>query len=397
MKKTASKFIALFLISCLIYFCTVVLIYYFSVFQGNKGVNFSLFGGGDDGQFYYQQALNIYRGLPYINTSIHVFIFGWILKIFNTEEVMLLRGYNYLGMVFLIMVSLMLLKKILNSKSEFYNVASILIIILMLYPSLILNTTLSLYRDIWIFFFFLWSIYLFTTIFIEKGTYPKVINAAFFIFSIIMLFGYRKYALLSFLIGSIIYLILYNNKKRKANLSKAMLYLFIGFSTFYVFLKDFNIPLINLSLGKVLDYRKSFIEEYAGGSQMNISLDQPNIVLFYLNYLYSLASNVLGPFPWQVSGVSTLVLMVTEGIAFSFILIVLYKNRKGFNSIDRYLLIQSIVWFMLISISNDNFGAASRLRIVGWLPLMILFAKTYGESKFLKKRIHSKSSLESKN
>ena len=39
---------------------------------------------------------------------------------------------------------------------------------------------------------------------------------------------------------------------------------------------------------------------------------------------------------------------------------------------------------MLISISNDNLGTAARLRMVGWIPLLIVFSKYYG--KYLQQR-----------
>ncbi|WP_200748206.1 hypothetical protein [Viridibacillus soli] len=42
---------------------------------------------------------------------------------------------------------------------------------------------------------------------------------------------------------------------------------------------------------------------------------------------------------------------------------------------------------MLIGIFNDNIGAAVRLRMDGWFPLLIVFAKVYGERPISKKQL----------
>jgi len=385
MNKYKSQILVFVSIYSIIYLLFTTIIYYLSLTFGKEGLGLPIFGGGDDGILYYSEAINIANDLPYIYTSIHMVIFGWLFKVFNTENVYLLRFFNYIGTIGLILISIQLLSLSLKNKKNYYSSLLILIVLLTFYPSLILNTTLSIYRDIWIYFYFLLAIYLFIKVFIKPGKYPKILNLLLLFFSMAMLFGYRKYALLSFIIGSFIYLILVMNKKKYIDIKKAFVYLFTGFSLFYIFLKDFKVPFVNLSFSDVLAYRQSFIETYAGGSQMNISLDQSNIVLFYLNYLYSFLSNIIGPFPWQVNSMATLVIMLTEGIVFSLILIILFRNRKSFSNIDKYLLIQSIVWFMLIGLSNDNMGAGSRLRIVGWLPLIILFAKYYGKSMYIKR------------
>ncbi len=98
-----------------------------------------------------------------------------------------------------------------------------------------------------------------------------------------------------------------------------------------------------------------------------------------MNYFYSIISNFVGPFPWQVTNGATLLLMVSEGVIFIFVAFYLLRKVKRFSEVEFYLLIQVILWFMLIGISNDNFGTGSRLRIVGWIPLMIIFVKYLSE------------------
>lgn len=360
----------------LLYFLLSTVIYFLSLLSGYNGLALPIFGGNDDGQFYYEQAMKFVNGEPYVYTSIHIWVLGLILKLFNTDNVMVLRFFNYIGSILILVIALLTLKKMTTSKI-FHISAMLVVVFLAFYPSLVLNSTLSINRDVWIYAFFLWSIYLFINIFISKGKWPKLVSIVLLVLTMIILGGYRKYALLSFFIGSMIYLLLKMLSRKKISLSKTGVILFIGLSTFYIFFRNIKFPIIGLSFADVLHYRQSGLE--AGGSQMGISLDQPNILLFYSNYLFSLLSNFMGPFPWQITGGTTLILMVTEGILFFFISIYLVRKIKYFSNIELFLFIQAIVWFLLISISNDNFGTGSRLRIVGWLPLIIIFVKYFAE------------------
>ncbi|WP_274309145.1 hypothetical protein [Solibacillus daqui] len=365
-----------------VYFLLSTGLYFLSVTSGYNGLSLPIFGGGDDGQFYYEQAMNFANGEPYIYTSIHVWVLGMILDIFNTESVMILRLYNFISNILIIILSLLILKKI-SKDQTFHMAATILVLFLALYPSLLLNSTLSIYRDSWIYAFFLWATYLFINLFISKGKWPKVINLLLLVFVLIMLGGYRKYALLSFVIASMVYLFINLISKKKVSLIKIGGLLFVGVSVFYLLFRNFKFPVVGLSFSDVLQYRQASME--LGGSQMGISLEHSNIFLFYANYLYSILSNFIGPFPWQITGGSTLLLMITEGILFFFISIYLVKKIKVFSKIELFLFIQAVVWFLLISISNDNFGTGSRLRIVGWLPLLIIFVKYYSEGIYRRK------------
>ncbi|MGE6513582.1 hypothetical protein [Lysinibacillus sphaericus] len=381
MKKNTMQIVVLISGYSILYFISSTSIYYLSLSQNTNGISLSLFGGGDDGIFYYEQATKIANNLPYVYTSIHALIFGWILKIFHTDSVYLLRVFNYLANLGLILISLLFLKKIMGNKSAYWMSATILVILMAFYPSLLLNTTMSLYRDVWIYLFFLWCMYLFSNIFIIKGKYPKLLSVILLVFTMFMLGGYRKYALLSFLLGSMIYLLINLVCNNKIRLKKYTLIGIVGFSLFFLFFKNVKFPIIGLSFSEALMYRQSSLE--AGGSQMGISLDQSNILLFYANYLHSFISNFIGPLPWQISGGSTLIIMLTEGLVFLLIVIFLIRKRSMFSNLEKYFLIQSFIWFLLIGVSNDNLGTASRLRIVGWLPIIIIFSKYYGEQLFI--------------
>lgn len=95
----------------ILYFLLSVIIYYMSYSSGYQGLALPIFGGGDDGQFYYEQALKFINGEPYVYTSIHIWILGAILKVFHTDNVMLLRIFNFTGSILLIALALLILKK----------------------------------------------------------------------------------------------------------------------------------------------------------------------------------------------------------------------------------------------------------------------------------------------
>ena len=57
-KNKQYTFIVLILSIFLLYFLTTTVIYIIALNQGNLGISLGLFGGGDDGYFYFIQANN---------------------------------------------------------------------------------------------------------------------------------------------------------------------------------------------------------------------------------------------------------------------------------------------------------------------------------------------------
>lgn len=374
----------LFTIYCILFFSLSTLFYFLSIYTGGNGLAIAMFGGGDDGAFYYEQALNIVKGQPAILTSIHALILGWILKFFQTDEVFLLRAFNFIGNVLTLFVGLKVVS-ILQGEKKILSAKVIFTVLLAYYPSFLLNSNLSIIRDTWIIFYYLLSLLLLLNVLRLKHIPYKLANFVLLFISLWLLFGYRKYAVLGFVVASILYFIFFHFKRNRKALKRVVAVLFIGFSIVYTFLQSFKFPIVQLSIKDILLYRSNAMDIYAGGSQMNISLDKSNVILFYLNYFYSVISNAVGPFPWQFTGVSSIILFFAESLLFIFILWKLYKCRASFGKFDYFIIIHSIIWFMLIGIFNDNIGTASRLRMVGWIPLFVVFAKIYAEQLMLKK------------
>ena len=118
---------------------------------------------------------------------------------------------------------------------------------------------------------------------------------------------------------------------------------------------------------------------------MWINLEQPNYPLFLLYYIYSYAGNLVGPLPWHIHGVSTLIVFFAETIPMVFILRFLWKKRSLLSEMQRYILLHAFTWTSLIAITNDNIGAATRLRAVAWIIILIVFVVVYGKDRYLKR------------
>ncbi|MGE7934946.1 hypothetical protein [Viridibacillus arvi] len=390
--KIKNLFSFFFVLYCLLFFLLTSFFYLYSINLGSDGLSVPLFNGGDE-KFYYEQALNIASNRPAVLTSIHAVILGWILKLFHTHEVFILRLFNFIGNISILIVGLKILFQV---QMERRNLTSGIIFILLIsyYPSYVENSSGSILRDCWIIFYYLLSIQILLMIIKTRKLNLKVIYSIILLLSLSLLFGYRDYALLSFLSSAVIYFLFIQRQQSLNRSKKIYFYIFFGFTLMYTFLKSYMFPIVNLSLQDILTYRVDNMELFAGRTQMNISLDQSNVFLFYVNYFNSIVSNAFGPFPWQFKSMGTVILFFAESLLFSFIALKIIKLRRRLNNFDFFLIINSLVWFMLIGIFNDNIGAAARLRMIGWFPLLIVFAKVYGEQLIHKKQLNDICNIE---
>ncbi|KAA1039304.1 hypothetical protein ERX35_006955 [Macrococcus equipercicus] len=349
-------------------------LYYLSIAIGYHGLAIPLLGGGDDGEFYYNNALILKNGGNAIITSVHVSVLGYLLKLLNTDYIFVLKMWNIIGAIIYTLVSYFLISILVNKKLIFY-VYTLLLLLTSVYISFIYNISISLLRDIWIIDFYLLSIVL-LILFLKSKNFIKLLYLVPLTLSIVLLMNYRDYAAASFIIASIIFII-FNRKNHNANPLWIISSLIIAIGIYYTFLRNLALPIVGLSMYDALEYRQMGTEMFGGGSQMNISLNQSNYILFLGNYIYSLISNAIGPLPVQIRSFSSLVLFLLESLPIIGMLIYLWYKRVDLVYEDRLLLVQSLVWFMFIGVTNDNMGTAARLRIPGYIFIFIIFAKTF--------------------
>lgn len=385
MKENRTKI--LYVYSLLLLVITYILIsfvlYALSLENGSNGVSVNLFGGGDDGYFYWEQTQNIIQGNEWIRTSIHPWVISLVVRFTGFNDPIIPRLINLVGFIGLVF-SLMKITNYLHRKENLISkknidlnqVKTTLTFFLFFYLSLHMYLNISIFRDIWINFFFTLAIYFSSKLFFEKSN--KLINFLLLIITLFFLGQYRVYAMVSVLIGIFLYWI-YNKKLR--NIDRTLAFALVIFGLYYTFFIDYTLPLINMSLADALNYRFSGLTTYAGGSQMGINLTDSNYIIFLFNYLQSYVGNFIGPLPWDISGLSTLLVFLAESLPMVLMLVFLLKNRKLISNVEKYVLIQAMIWIGFIGISNDNMGTATRLRINAWLLIVVIFCLNYYKNK----------------
>lgn len=386
-----NKFLVLSLMQLvyIFYFTLTTLIFFISFNSGYEGVTIRIFGGGDDGFLYWDLAQSIARGFSLEDLSIpsiYPIILGYVLKFTNSSSVYTIRIFNYLGFILFTICGLKMIDLIYswNKEKNLWNIKAknrakiVFLLCLMFYASFVAYSVLSIYRDIWIYTFYLLSVFISLKLIFYRPR--RVIWFLLLIFSVAILGKFRGYALLSFVVCLAVYFFYIKIFKKLKRPGLLVLICVLLFAFYYSFFMDFKIPYVNMSLSDALNYRQSSLDLYAGGSQMNISLHQPSFVVFLINYLHSYMGNLLGPLPWHIRGGATLAVFFLETIPMTLILIYLWKNRCKLNTVHKYLLLHSLVWIAFIAVSNDNIGTATRLRVVGWEMILLVFACVRGEN-----------------
>ena len=370
------------------YFSLTSLIFLLAFNKDHEGISLNLFGGGDDGYFYWEQAKNISHGQDAILTSIYPVIIGYLLKITGIENVYIIRLFNLLGFIILLILSYYTVSLIFKfndirlEKSYIYDAKNLLLICFLCYSSLLMYANLSIFRDIWIYSLYLLSVILSIKLIFQRNN--KLLNI-FLLLPVLWLLGeFRSYALLGFVLSISCYFF-YKILIKRFNLVFIIFSIFVVYGVYYTIYIDFNVPIVNKSLRDILNYRWSGLTIYFGGSQMNIRLDESNYFIFLINYVHSYIGNLIGPLPWHIKGISTLIIFFIESIPMLLILYFLWKKRDILTIVQKYILVHFFVWIGLIAISNDNLGTATRLRAVGWILVLIVFVVTYINNKFNKK------------
>lgn len=370
----------------LIYLLVTTIIFFAALSQGNEGVSLSLFGGRNDGYFYWEQAQNVAAGEPWIRTSIYPLIIGTLIRITGIESVYLIRLFNYLGFIILVILAMRLIKEqVLYDEEKIdsryvYSSKILLLIAFLFYASLQMNVNLSIYRDIWIYMLYAASIYLSVKILFYKNRLVYIVAS---LFTLWLLGEFRAYALLSFILALLVFLT-FKKVAIFRNPARVIFIAVIIFGAYYTFFIDTTLPIVNMSLGDALNYRDLASR---GGSKMGINLDQPNFILFLLNYIHSYIGNLIGPLPWHIHEASTLFVFVVETMPMFLILRFLWKKRCLLSPMQKYILLHAFVWISLIAVSNDNLGTITRLRPVAWILILTVFVVAYSKNRYLKNRV----------
>lgn len=365
------------------YLLATTVFYALAIYATGNGVSYHLFGEGDDGVFYWEQAMNVFYDLSWIRTSIYPWVIGKLMQLIGTESVFAIRLFNFVGMALLIhfalkLVAIQLATTELGEKEERIRHYAYLytLFCFIAYISLFINITTSIYRDVWIYMLYIAATYLAIRWLFEK-------NWTYFLLLIptVWLLGeFRTYALLSFVMATVLWLTLQAVRKVAGPFVILTLALVI-FGVIYTFFMDVQVPIVDKTLRSALQYRSDGIGFLAGGSQMGIRLDASNYFGFLFNYVHSYLGNLVGPLPWDVRGLTILLVFFIEALPMTLILLFLWSRRAYVTKVQQFILMQAFVWNGLIAITNDNIGTALRLRAIAYLLILLVFVVAYSRHR----------------
>ena len=328
----------------LVYVVASIKIIYFIYYKSN--LEGTIFGGGNDADYYNAYALGY---TPYAVNSWPIFlrflneigfynryIISWI--IFVTS--LTLTPYLYYKVV-----------KIQDEKIEPVMVISIFLIIF--YPT-IFFLTIDIYREVFMFCFFLLSLQLYKK---NLETSPLKSKVYFIIYLGIafLLYYLRPYLGFALAITPFVYLIFSKTKRYFKT------WIILYFVTL-VSLKIFG------GIDQILLYRENFAMFGSGKSTIGIGLIDKNPIMFLVYYFYSIMTQMFGLF---FININSLIVFLLETIPFIMALIYLRKNIRFMSKFTSFLVTFFVIYSTIWLLGNDNLGTAVRLRIPSY---MVIFA-----------------------
>lgn len=354
----------------IIYILINYFIYTLSVRRGGTGIGFQFFGGGNDGELYYNHINLILEGLTPKVTSIYPYVMAGILFVFQSNNAFLIKFVNLIVLVLYIYKSFQIYICISNGQKN-----SFFLLFGFLYVSMWANSFQSIYRDPWIYYLFAAAIYEFLCF--SKSDFRKMSSLFLFLIHVAIIYFFRPYASFSILITGFVITISYALNIRVKSIIVLFLFVILGV---YLYIPDYVFLIVNKSLRDALSYRNFFVVDYSGGSQMGLFFPESNLIQFLQSYMTSFLNHMLGPFPRYINSISIFIIFLLESLPLLFMHAYIFLNRKMLtqNHIDLYLF--GFVWIVLISFSNDNIGAMTRLRVPYVVIVYTLFLSLKGEN-----------------
>lgn len=371
-RKLNASEVRLYGIALVVLVKTVVVFFFhlWSVSVGRRGLSPSVIGAGDDGDFYLRVAEQVARtgevaqGLPtpWLWPSLIgrlMYHTGWGGTVpFKVILFAASLGTAWVGILLLRLLAADVLRARVPARIEVALAG-----LLLLFPSMLLVTSYSIYRDAVIYFLAMTSVYFVYRVLVRRE-WAYGIPLALSAWS---LFEFRWYAAVAVGVGALLWFPLTGGRTRGTlwKLSGVV-------ATFAILGVAIQFGLLD-AIQENLEVRDTF-EVMGGGSNIGVSYTASSIVLWPFLYVYSFLSNAIGPLPNQINGLNTLLGFVLEVPVLLFVLWRVVKSRVSRQPGPVLILVIALCWFALIAIYNDNVGTALRLRIVGHQFLFVVAA-----------------------
>ena len=305
----------------------------------------TVFGGGNDADYYHFFAINDYQFavnfwpviLRYLNE----------IGLYNRD---IIATINFVLSLTLLPILYYKLVKIKTDEMTPVKAGSYFIIIF--YPS-IFYFTVDIYREILMFTILLLSLLLYKKIF-EVNFARR--NIYFLIYIALAYFAYSLRVYLGFALGLTPFVYLFLSKTKK--------YFKVWLAIYFLVL-----ILINFfgGIDEILDYRENFlISASRSGATLGISLIDQNPIMFFFYYCLSIMGQLFGLYLVNLNAVLVFFL---ESLPFIFACVYISKNIKFMTKFAVFLLTFFVIYSTIWLLGNDNLGTAVRLRIPSYLSI----------------------------
>lgn len=336
--------------------------------------------GADDGDFYLRTALDLAAGWTgVVVVNVYPAVIGYLMRTTGIYSVFFYKHLNFLGGMAVIAVGVLLYRRVRRWDSApvpaHTDATSISLLVLLfgMYASPIAFEEFTLTRDGWIYLTHLLLMVVSLGIAQQRGM-RRLALLPLLIPLIALLYNLRFYAPAGYAVGVLGWagwsLLRRRFTVRGATIAAGAV-LFLVLLVLLAGSKTFAADLVLASGVGLGSYRSG--DPNTGGSSLGIDLINAPIPLQFPLYLYSTASNMLGPFPWQVHNTSTAAGFLVEVPMLSFVLWRVWRLRSEITRASSFLLWQAIAWSLVIGYFNDNLGTAFRLRVLGWHALFVLY------------------------
>lgn len=379
-----SKIATAYLAVALIHLFVLLFLHTLSVQLGRGGFSFVTVGG-DDGYFHYETARSMVSTGNLSSGGFAVFLTAWpsvmayFMLMAGTTDILVTKVLLFLPNLILLLGALALFDVLDAGVSDAQERSATKVKLLFgigLYPSLLSFSYGSLYRDAWIYCLFLLATLLLAILWAKTSLTAKVTVLILSPMLLYALYKFREYAAAALIAGCAIWLVsvffqaivrrLTGDRRARIVMLWLLHLALAGVLAAFFWLS----PLAEA----ISAYRKTF-STIDAGSNLGLQLDLTSPVQTILVFPYSFVSNVLGPLPWQVTSAASVLNFLLEVPVLLAVTVALFKRRRSLTRLDWLVLSVCLAYFVIIALANDNVGTAARLRVVGWLPIFVVYAK----------------------
>lgn len=371
LKNAALKW---FVIAFLVRLAAAIAIHLYSLANGFEGF-YPLASGHDDIR-YWKNANDIINGIPHdYFLNIYPYLLAGLFYITGPDilagkilNVLLGSLSVYLGVALARDLSYKPGHEDLSGKAVMWAG-----IMLTFYPAGIFYST-QLVKDPFIVLMGVSALYLMNRLTCNDSVLKKAICGVLILAAVWCLVELRLYTAVLLLFSTAAYILI---NKRKVFLlillAAAGVPYFLGYGFFGC---DYLAPYFNGVITRLIRLR---ITTYSGGgSSAGINIDLSSWAGFLKTYLYSYATLMFGPFPWQVRSpvhLAALPEAVGMWLLSPLWLLGIFRIfdglRRGRVEKETLLMIFSLALVAVIAMYSNNVGANTRLRILPWNAFMI--------------------------